>query len=289
MIPRIENEYLRVEANLLGGSLTSLFRKSDGEEFLYQKEPDSWQGQDIAIFPFVARLKGKTYTHEGKEYSLRNHGLCRYYSFDVIENDGTCMKLAFRSNEETLKEYPFPFLFEITYRLEGATFAISYDIQNLGTQPMRFGLGAHPAFRVDPKDGADTSGNYVVLPKKVALTRIVFDEKGEFVCGEEEFGEIERIETTKELFQRYKTLAVKGEGIDRVRLIRSSGKTLDFEFDNIVYLILWSFPESGAFVAIEPWMSLPDFEDAPKELFEKKTLLALAPSEKYHFSYRIKA
>lgn len=53
----IENSFLRVEIESLGGALSSIFDKENNDEILYQPEVDSWQGQDVAIFPFVARLK----------------------------------------------------------------------------------------------------------------------------------------------------------------------------------------------------------------------------------------
>ena len=63
MVQYIENQYLKVGVHLHGGSLASIYDKEKCEELLYQPKPDSWQGQDIAIFPFIARLKDKVYTH----------------------------------------------------------------------------------------------------------------------------------------------------------------------------------------------------------------------------------
>ena len=51
---RIENEKISLEVGERGGSMVSLFDKKRGEELLYQPHPDSWQGQDIIIFPVVA-------------------------------------------------------------------------------------------------------------------------------------------------------------------------------------------------------------------------------------------
>ena len=287
---RIENNRLSVGVTSSGGSLTSIFDKEKEEELLYQKEEDSWQGQDIAIFPFIARLKGKIYTHKGKEYSLKNHGLCRYAEFSVLEKKEDSISLLYESSEESLKEYPFTFRFVATYRLEENALRIAYEITNNGEETMPFGLGAHPAFIVDSKivDGVlDTSNNQVRFDKPTRLTRVVFDEKGEFIRGEEDYGIKEFLPTGKEVFQTYKTLAVKGEGIDHVRLVRGSGRALDFRFDNIEYLILWSFEQTGSFVAVEPWMSLPDFEDGSKEIMEKKTLIHLEKGQTYLFSYSV--
>lgn len=282
----IENEFIRLGCQSLGGCLCSIYDKRDKEELLYQPEPNSWQGQDVAIFPFIARLKGKTYAYKGKRHSLRNHGICRYQEFDLVEKTPTSMKLSLRSNDETMEEYPFRFCFEITYRLLGTKVVVSYDVHNIGEERMPFGIGAHPAFHI-PFENGDTAGSYIIFDKKTELTRIVFDEKGEFIRGEEGFGIKDRIETRKELFTSYQTLCVCGEGLNHIRLQRKDGRQIEFDYDTIRYLVLWSFPESGSFVAIEPWMSLPDYEDAKEDILTKKTLLHLDPGKEYFFSYRI--
>lgn len=283
----IENDVLRLECVSLGGSLCSLFDKERQEELLYQPEPGSWQGQDVAIFPFIARLKDKTYTHQGKVYSLRNHGLCRYYEFELVSKGEDFIKLALRSNQATLAEYPFPFVFEIAYRLEGRKATVAYEVTNLGKEPLPFGIGAHPAFKVDLDENGDTSGNFVLFDKTVPLARIVFDAKGEFVVRETDFGFKDKIETKKEIFQTYKTLCIEGEGLNHITLFRRNGRKIEFAYDKIRYLVLWSLPDSGAFVAIEPWMSLPDYVDASKEIFEKKTLHRIYPGKSYRRQYQI--
>lgn len=288
---RIENQYLRVEANSLGGSLSSILDKERNNEILYQPEPDSWQGQDVAIFPFVARLKGKEYTHQGKRYSLKNHGLCRYYPFELIQLAPEAMTLLFVSSEETLKEYPFTFRFEIHYSLNGKCLNVEYIVKNEGEETMPFGIGAHPAFDLNGEEIAgkiDTSKNAIFFKNTAKLTRICFDDRGEMVLGEEDFGTVSSIDIDKKLFRTYQTLCVKGDGISDVLLKRADGTKVSFHYDNIEYFVLWSFPETGHFVAIEPWMSLPDYADAELEITKKKTLLHLPKGETYTFRYSIR-
>lgn len=288
MIEYIENETLRVGVNLLGGCLASIIDKSNGEELLYQPVPNSWQGQDVVIFPFVARLKGRTYTHKGKEYSLRNHGLVRYYELEVYSKEKDAITLRFHSNEETLKEYPFPFDLLVSYHLEGKTLRVQYRVENQGEETMPFGMGAHPAFRVDYEEEEDEwglYGNSVQFDRTLELTRIVFDETASFIMGEEPYGVTDHIVIHRDIFQEYGTLALKGEGIDKATLIRKNGRKIRFNFKNIRYFILWGHVQYGDYVAIEPWMSLPDFGDAPSEIMKKKTLIHLEPGQVYDFEY----
>lgn len=287
---RIENDILSVGLNLHGGCLSSIVDRRNQEELLYQPVPESWSGQDIVIFPFIARLKDKTYTHKGKEYSLKNHGLARYADFEVAKQSKDSVTLRFVSNEGTLKEYPFPFCLEATYSVKGNVLHVHYEILNTGKETMPFGLGAHPAFRVDveKKEGEwALEGNTIRFPSPLNLTRMVFEETGSFVVGEEPYGTAQDIPLSREWIRQYKTLALKAEEINEVTLCRKKGREISFRFPKMNYFILWSFPDYGDFVAIEPWMSLPDYDDCPKEIMEKKSLIHLEPGQTYSFEYQV--
>ena len=290
MIEYIENQHLKVGVHLHGGSLASIYDKETNEELLYQPKPDSWQGQDIAIFPFVARLKDKVYSHHGETYSLRNHGLARYYDFVVIAKDAERLRLRFKSNEDTLKEYPFSFSFDVEYTLKGKSLRIAYHVDNTGAETLPFGLGAHPAFQLDCVDNNGEwilNGNQILFDRPLSLQQVMFEETGSFIVGERPYGNADHIELSRDLFRRYETVAFQAEGIDHATLKRKNGRQIRFDFPNIRYFILWTFPNNGDFVAVEPWMSLPDFLDAPKEIMEKKTLIHLEPGQGYDFAYSL--
>ena len=53
---KTENEYLSLEVNENGGCIKSIYDKKRDKELLYQPVEESWKGQDIFIFPFIARL-----------------------------------------------------------------------------------------------------------------------------------------------------------------------------------------------------------------------------------------
>lgn len=200
------------------------------------------------------------------------------------------MIILFKSNEETLKEYPFLFHFYITYQLNDKSLSISYKVVNDNGETMSFGIGAHPAFKLngEKENGVvNTSGNYLYFDKPSNLTRVCFDGKGEMVVSEEDYGFIEKIDIDKDLFVKYKTLCLKGDNLSDVYLLRKDQKKIKFHYDNVNYFVLWSFPETGSFVAIEPWISLPDYIDADSDIMKKKTLVHLDKKEQYIFHYSI--
>ena len=75
----LENDYLKVIINPNGGCFASIFDKTTNKEILYQPIKESWQGQDVFIFPFVARLKEGKYLVNNKEYYLKNQIRCIFF------------------------------------------------------------------------------------------------------------------------------------------------------------------------------------------------------------------
>ena len=137
---------IKVEINEKGGCLNSI--QKDGYEYLWQGAQESWTGKDVSIFPWIARLKDGNYFVDGKEYSMKNHGLCRYATLDVKAQKSNEVTLELKSNDETLAQYPFKFVFNSTYKVEGTTLKVAYKVTNVDDKTMYFGIGGHPAFNI---------------------------------------------------------------------------------------------------------------------------------------------
>ena len=287
---KTENEYLSIEINEEGGCLKSIFDKKRNQELLYQPHPDSWKGQDVFIFPFIARLKDQTYTIDGKEYSMKNHGLLRYMKATLSLEKNKDIKATFESNEETLKQYPFLFRAYGLYHLEKNTLEVSYHIFNLSDRDMPFEVGAHPAFRlpgVRKEEEFDISGNVIRFRKRMHLRRIAQEETASFNLGEVKYRHTDSIPLSRKLFQEIPTLILKAEDIDQVTLEKKDGTKLVIHKGNIPYLAIWSDKAYGDYVAIEPWDGLPDYVDAKKEMSEKKAISILKPKKEYTFRYQM--
>ncbi len=287
---KTENEYISLEINEKGGCLKSIYDKKRNVELLYQPLPDSWQGQDIFIFPFIARLKDGTYTIDDKEYSLKNHGLLRYMNATLsLEKNGD-IKASFNSDEETMKQYPFEFKAYALYHLNGNNLEISYHIFNLSDKVMPFNFGAHPAFRipgVKKADEFDISNNTIRFRKRLHLRRILQDEKGAFNIKEIKYKHSDNIQLSKQLFKDIPTLILNAENMDIVTLEKNDGSKLIINKGNAKYLAIWSDTKWGDYVAVEPWDGLPDFLDNPKDMYSKKEIKLLNPKKEYKFTYKI--
>lgn len=282
----IENDFLRISVNdSLGGSLTSIFDKTTNEELQYQPVEGSWNGQDVVIFPFVARLLNGTYSAKGKEYSMKNHGLARYNSFKVAKAEKNVIELEFASSEETLKQYPWNFLLKVTYTLDGRSLKVAYSVTNKDEKEMYFGLGGHPALRIDEDKNNEILGNYVLFPSNTKATLMKLDPTFSFITGEEEEKVLERLEVNRRIFQEKGTLMYKVNDLKECVLVRKNGRKIKYAFSNIDFLAIWTNPSKGDYLCVEPWTSLPDYLDANKEFKNKKTLKHLAPNKTFEMSY----
>ncbi len=54
--------------------------------------------------------------------------------------------------EATLEKYPFLFVLETGYKLEGRKVKVMWRVTNLSEEPLYFSIGGHPAFRCEKRE-----------------------------------------------------------------------------------------------------------------------------------------
>lgn len=101
MIYTIQNEYLRVSAEDIGAQLQSI-RTADRTEYLWQGDPQFWADRALNIFPFVARLKDRTYQMDGQLYQMDIHGFAPKSLFSCQKLSESSMQLTLTDNAQTL-------------------------------------------------------------------------------------------------------------------------------------------------------------------------------------------
>lgn len=290
MIHTLHNDRLRVGIDDHGGTLHEILDLSDGKHILWQGDSASWTGRDVVIFPFVGRMRDGWYTHDGVRYEMPIHGVCTDAQFEVVQTDDTRCVLRLRSNADTRAVYPFDWELTVTRSLQGNTLSTCMQVTNCGEQEMYYGMGAHPAFALPAKEtqeSTDTSGNYLEWEGECP-DRYYPLQDGKFLLPDAPFAPCDRLELNKALMQKYATLLWTGKHLPRrYTLVRADGKRVAVETDPAAILGLWSHPERGAYMCIEPWLSSPDFADAPRELKEKPLIRALAPKQSIQYRFDI--
>ena len=182
----VENEFLRVEVESLGAELASVVDKATGAEMLWQGDPAVWPRRAPILFPYCGKLVNGSYTVEGKQYAGGQHGFARDLEHEFLGCDGTALRFRLASSAETLALFPFDFVLESTYALEGRTLRHTLAVTNTGSRELRFGMGSHPGFNL-PFDAEHTTEDYELrfdTPQRAATpgqTAAFYD--GEYLIG----------------------------------------------------------------------------------------------------------
>lgn len=271
----LDNGILRLELINKGGEMASLIYKD--YDVLYKGDGEYWTGKNPTLFPMISSPKEKKYTLDGKTYPCRNHGLIRYSTLDTVVDDGKQVTMRLVSNEETLKEYPFNFEYDITYKLDGNKVLISYDITNKDNRVMPFTFGLHPGFIVRDFDSAE----------------LIFedDQKGELFnqhtraadevalghySGKQFLLDLERLETV--IFKNLKSKSVT---------LKMPEYSVKVDMSKFRYLGLWTANIKANYMCIEPWLSINDIERSDNPFREDFELEYLKPNEKFSIDYTI--
>lgn len=124
----------------------------DGQRFT---NPElSVRGGIPILFPICGNLPDNTYTINGQQYTLKQHGFARDLPWQVTEQvtqARASITLVLDSNETTRAVYPFDFQLAFTYQLQGNQLAILQRMTNHSTTAMPFSVGLHPYFLVHDK------------------------------------------------------------------------------------------------------------------------------------------
>ncbi|WP_036482329.1 aldose epimerase [Myxosarcina sp. GI1] len=142
------------------GGIISRWRDRDGEIFYldtqrFANREQSVRGGNPILFPICGNLINDTYTYQGREYKLKQHGFARDLPWQVTAtktNDCASITIALSSNDKTLAVYPFEFELVFTYQLQGNSLTILQQYTNKSQEVMPFSAGFHPYFAVTDKE-----------------------------------------------------------------------------------------------------------------------------------------
>lgn len=256
--------------------------KVDGEEFMWDRNPEIWAASSPVLFPFVGSIKNGVYNYKGKDYEITTrHGFARTEDFDFVEKTENSLKFRFSSNSETLKKYPFEFDLFLTYTVNDGILEIGYDVVNKNNSEMYFSLGTHPAFALNVNDGLKLDDYYLEFEKnetsqkyKLTDNGLVFDEKADCLNNEN------KLQITETVFDD-DAIVFDDLKSEKVTIKNSkNSKELSVEYKGFPYIAFWSKPKAP-YVCIEPWYGISDFESASGKLEEKIGILKLKDGEEF--------
>ena len=189
----IKNSFIKAKIKSFGAELNSLQKIENDFEYIWQADSQYWARHSPVLFPIVGRLKNDSYFYKDKKYSLSQHGFARDKEFELIKKEDDFIEFSLKNDEETLKNYPFLFELNISYKLEKTKLIISYKVKNRSEDRLYFSIGAHPAFNISSGDFLDfedvrTSKRYFLNDKGLIYkNEEVSFTKNSLILGEEIF------------------------------------------------------------------------------------------------------
>ncbi len=285
---KIQNDILYAEISSRGAELLSL--KCGETEIIWQGDEKYWKDRSPNLFPYVGRLWQKTYIYDGRQYPLDIHGFVKNSVLEPESVTEAAASFALKSSDETLKIYPFDFVYKVTFEIKNDALYVTYGVENTGEKTMYFGLGGHPGINL-PLDNGHVFEDYALyFCKDAAPEKAVFSEDCFFLDAYEPFAlrEDQRLDMEHNLFDN-DAIILKNHG-DRVILKpRRGGRGVTVGLRDFTYLGLWHRPKTDAlYVCIEPWTSLPSKRGVITDIAEQSDLIKLEKTEKYTACYYIR-
>jgi galactose mutarotase-like enzyme len=284
MIETIENEFLKIEVDLAGAELKSIYHKERSQEYVWQGSPDWWPRRAPVLFPIVGKLNQNGYRFGEKSFSLPQHGFARDTRFNVQSNNGEAMTFCLSANAGLLEKYPFQFDLKINYRLKENILLETYEVVNPGSEPIYFSIGAHPGFALQP--GEILSDYYIEFEKAETLDRHLLEE-GLFN------GSTERVLTNEKILNieadAFKRDAIVFKGMKSRYVFLKSRKSpysIKFDFPDFPYFGIWSKP-GASFICLEPWCGLADRKGFEGELKDKEGIQMLGGGQTFSRGFSI--
>lgn len=254
----IRNNSISISVNPVGAELSSLKNEKNGLNYLWKGDPQFWAKHSPVLFPIVGMLKQGKYSFKGNWYQLPRHGFAREATFTLVSQKEDELVFQLTSSEQTKKWYPFDFSLKLKYQLQHSKMTLTYEVENLGPEPMFFSLGAHPAFAVPLIEGTSYEDYDLIFEEVENSDRWLIADDGiidktSVPC----LNNTTVLHLKKELFAK-DALVFKDLKSHRISL--KSDKTphgWHFDFDDFPFMGIWA-AKNAPFVCIEPWCGIAD-------------------------------
>jgi len=277
----------------LGGELLSF--KLDGIEKIHQGEDCRddkgkvyWKRHAPVLFPVVGKLKRNQTIINGRTFEIPQHGFARDLEFEPVTKLDNFHSYLLKSNKYTQARYPFDFELYNTYRQEGNKLIVIYKVINRGSTNMPFGLGGHPAFKIDPDD-LKRGNYYLEFKEEEENSHFLYLVDG-LVGTEYAKNKLinNRILPLDEHTFDNDALIIKGIRNKNISLknTRTRKTVLTFEFEGWPYLGIWSKPEAP-FICLEPWQSTADRVHSSNVFVQKPDMLVLEPEGEFEAKFSV--
>lgn len=243
-----------------GAELTSL--KINGVEKLWQNKDGKWDGHSPVLFPVCGHV---AFIYDGKSYNVPAHGFAMNKEFSLVKQKKSEIEFSLKSDEETLKIYPFKFDFRVKYSLKKSTLKVEYKIINLDDKTLYFSCGGHESFALD-----GVIDDYKLkFNKGEVFVNYCNDDNGYLTGKTEILGQGDELVLYDKYFEQSLSLIFKDLNSKKVKLTKGNKDVAEISFKGFNVLLAWK--EFGSeFICIEPWRNLPDCTISANDTIDNK-------------------
>ncbi len=276
-----------------GGELISF--KLDGIEKIHQGEDVRdengkvyWKRHAPVLFPIVGKLKKNQTMINGRTFEIMQHGFARDMQYEPVTKLDNFHSYVLKSNKYTMARYPYEFELYNTYRQEENKLIFIYKVINTGTSNMPFGLGSHPAFKID-QDDLKKGNYYLEFEEEETRVHFLYLIDGLVVTEyAKNILENDKIISLDEHTFDNDAIIVKGiqNKIISLKNKRTKKTILTMDFSGWPYLGIWSKP-GAPFICLEPWMSTADRINSSEVFVKKPDMLVLSPGEEFENKFSV--
>ncbi len=276
-----------------GGELISF--KLEGIEKIHQGEEARdengkvyWKRHAPVLFPIVGKLKRGQTIINGRTYEIPQHGFARDMEYEPLTKLDNFHSYVLKSDKYTLARYPFDFELYNTYRQEENKLIFIYKVVNSGNNNMPFGLGSHPAFKIDPDD-LKRGNYYLEFQDEEENAHFLYLIDG-LIGTEYSKNRLEKnkiIELNEHTFDD-DALIIKGiqNKIISLKNRRTKKTVLIMDYTGWTYLGIWSKP-GAPFICLEPWFSTADRVNGSNVFVQKPDMKILQPQGEFEAKFSV--
>ncbi len=255
------------------------------EEFC--KRPTSY-GIPI-LFPFPNRIKDGEFSFHGKRYRVDppRHGFVRDKRWEVeatgaSNDEGAWIRCSIDTSnypDQILKQFPFPFRFEVTYRLKERRLEMNSTVWNTGTENLPFGFGIHPYFRKPEQGTLQVKAKKFWELIETLPTGKLLDVNGQFDLRRP--ADVNKLQ----LDDIFTDLDSDADGIIRCLLADQKNETqtvVEFDGRQFPNVVLFTPPAPRQAICIEPYSCPTDAFNLQNRGIESN-VIALPPGQSMPF------
>ncbi len=273
---------------LLSFKLEGIEKIHQGEEARDEKGNVYWKRHAPVLFPIVGKLRRNQTIINGKTFDMSQHGFARDLEYEPVTILDNFHSYVLKSNSYTMARFPYDFELYNTYIQEENKLTFLYKVINTGSTIMPFGLGSHPAFKID-QDDLKRGNYYLEFEDEEKLVHFLYLIDGlvgtDYAKNQLINNKILRLDA--HTFDN-DAIIIKGVQNKKISLKnKRTGKTvLAMNYDDWPYLGIWSKP-GAPFICLEPWMSTADRINSTNIFAEKTSMIKLNPGEEFENKFSV--